>query len=106
GRALEDGAARREAAIEGDEAADRLDRRLARAHDGAVDEAGIAFEPLAQRLARDREAVEVEERLQLAQHGADAAGSEEVLHVELPGRLQVDDDRRRVGELVEALKID
>ena len=37
----------------------------------------------------------MQQRLQLAQHRADAAGGEQILHVMRPGRLQIDDDRRR-----------
>ena len=43
-----------------------------------------AVEPLAERLAGDGQAVEVEQRLQLAQHRGDAAGGVQVLHVVRP----------------------
>ena len=49
----------------------------------------------------------MQQRLQLAHHGADAAGGEEVLHVELVAdRLDGGQHRRGVGELVEALEIE
>ena len=45
--------------------------------------AALVAEALAQRLAGDGEAVEMQQRLQLAQHRADAAGGEQILHVVL-----------------------
>ena len=59
---------------------------------------------LAQRFAGHGQAVEMQQRLQFAQHGADAAGGEQILHVMLAGRLQIDQHRRLIGELVEALE--
>ena len=60
----------------------------------------LGRQALAERLAGDGHAVEVQQRLQLAQHGADAAGGEEVLHVEFGAdRLHGRQHRRRIGEL-------
>ena len=69
-----------------------------------VDPSGGSFQTLAQRRAVDREAIEVQQVLELAQDGADAAGGEEVFHVPLADRLQVDEDRRFVRDLVEPLR--
>ena len=73
GRALEDRAARRQAAEERDEPTDLLIRLRERAHDVAVDPRALRREALPERLARHRRAVEVEHRRQLAQHRAETA---------------------------------
>ena len=57
-----------------------------------------------ERLAGHRQAVEVQQRFQFAQHRADAAGGKQVRHVVRAGRFQVDQDRRLVGERVETLE--
>ena len=63
-------------------------------------------QPLAEGLAGDRQAIEIEERPQLAQYRADAAGSEQILHVMRPGRLQIDQHRRLVADRVEPVEVD
>ena len=96
---------RREVAEQRDQPALRLERLAARRDDRAVDpRRALGREPLAQRLAGHRHAIEVEQRLQLAQQRAHAAGGEEVLHVAVADRLQVDQHRRRVGQLVELIE--
>ena len=76
---------------------------LARLDDGAVDRIGRRTrEPLAQRLAGHRHAGEVEQRRELAQHRVEAAGGEQVLHVAGADRLEVDQNRRRFRQFVEA----
>src|SRR5882724_11049576 len=61
----------------------RLPKRATRPPTGSIDEGVVvAGEALAQGLAGHRQAVEMEQRLQLAQDRADAAGGEEILHVE------------------------
>ena len=78
---------------------------LARRDDRAVDpRVALVREALAQRLAGHRHAVEMEQRLQFAQQDAHAAGCREVLHVAVADRLQVDQHRRGVGELVELVE--
>ena len=84
----------------------RLQRLGQRPDDVAVDRPGRRGQALAQGLAGDRQAIEVQQRLQLAQHRADAAGGEQILHVMRPGRLQIDQDRRRLADLVEPVEID
>ena len=51
-----------------------------------------------------RRRLQMQQRLQLAQHRAEPAGGEQVLHVVRPGRLEVDQHRRPIGQLVEALQ--
>ena len=77
-----------------------------RADDAAVDPAGRLVEALGQRAALDVDGVEVQQRAQLAQHGAHAAGGVEILHVAVADRLEVDQHRRLVGERVEARRAD
>ena len=72
----------------------------------AVDPAGRLVQPLGQGAALDIDRVEVQQRPQFAQQRAHAAGGMEVLHVALADRLQVDQHRRLVGDLVEALERD
>ena len=83
-RALEDRAVRRERAEERDQPAllGKSDRQsgLTTARSTHV---GCLLEPLAQRDPGHRHAVEMQQRLQLAQHGADAARGVEVRHVVL-----------------------
>ena len=74
------------------------------ADDRPIDSFGRRGEPLGQALAGDGEAVEIEHRLQLVQHGAHSACSEEILHVMRAGWLQIDQHRRRIGEFVQALE--
>ena len=74
------------------------------ADDRPIDSFGRRGEPLGQALAGDGEAVEIEQRLQLVQHGAHSACGEEILHVMRTGRLQIDQHRRRIGEFVQALE--
>ena len=105
GRALEDRAPGREIAEQRDQAALRLERLVARRDDGAVDIAGLVRgETLAERVAGDGQAIEMQQRLQLAQQRAHAAGGEEILHVAVADRLEIDQHRRRVGELVELVE--
>ena len=100
--ALEDRAVRRERAGQRHQPADRRDRIVERADHRAVDPAERLLQPLGERAALDVDGVEVQQRLQLAQQRAHAAGGVEVLHVALADRLQVDQHRRLVGDLVEA----
>ena len=65
---------------------------------------GIVRKPLAQRLAGHRHAIEMEQRLELAQQRAHAAGGKKILHVAVADRLEVDQHRRRVRKLVELLQ--
>ena len=103
-RALEDGAARREAAEQRDQAADP--RRSAGRATGppAIDPVRLTLQTCAERLARDRSRLQVQHRLELAQHGAEPAGREQVLHVVRPGRLEIDQHRGLLAQLVEALQ--
>ena len=48
----------------------------------------------------------MEQRLELAQQRAHAAGGEEILHVAVADRLEIDQHRRRVGQLVELIERD
>jgi hypothetical protein len=48
----------------------------------------------------------MEQGRQFAQHRAQAAGGVEVLHIVFAGGLQVDQDRRRVAEFVQAVESD
>ena len=90
--------------LERDQPADRRDRVVERADHRAVDPARRLVEPLGQRAALDVDRVEVQQRPQLAQQRAHAAGGVEVLHVALADRLEVDQHRRLVGERVEPLE--
>ena len=58
------------------------------------------------RLAGDGLRGEVERRAHALEERADAAGGEEVLHVALARRLQVDEHRRLVGEAVEVVEVE
>ena len=57
------------------------------ADDRPIDSFERRCEPLGQMLAGDGEAVEIEQRLQLVQHGAHSARGKKVLHVMRTGRL-------------------
>ena len=107
-RALEDRALGREIAEQRHQAALRFKRLVARRDDGAVDIAVVALggEPLAERAAGDGQAIEMQQRLELAQQRAHAAGGEEVLHVAVADRLEVDQHRRGVGQAVELVERD
>ena len=73
-RALEDGALGREIAEQRDKAALRLERFVTCGDDRAIDvERGIGRKTLAQRLASDRHAIEMEQRLEFAQQRAHSA---------------------------------
>ena len=48
----------------------------------------------------------MQERLQLAQHGTDAAGGVKIRHVVLAGGLEIDEHRRRVRPIVQLMEID
>ena len=48
----------------------------------------------------------MKQRLQLAQQRAHAAGGEEILHVAVADRLEIDQHRRRIRELVELIERD
>src|SRR5262249_13771752 len=65
---------------------------------------GIGRKALAQRLAGHRHAIEMELRLELAQKRAHPAGGEKILHIAVADRLEIDQYRSRVGELVELLE--
>ena len=74
---------------------------------GAIDvRIGICVrrEAFAQRLAGHGEAIEVQDRLELAQQRAHAASSEEILHIAVADGLEVDQHGRRIGELVELIE--
>ena len=105
-RALEDRALGREVAEQRHQPALRLERLVARRDDGAVDVAAVALggKAFAERAAGDGQAVEMQQRLELAQQRAHAAGGEEVLHVAVADRLEVDQHRRGVGEPVELVE--
>ena len=95
----------REIAEERDQPTLRFERLFARSDDGAIDAgSGIVRKPLAQRLAGHRHAIEMQQRLELAQQRAHSAGGKKILHVAVADRLEVDQHRRRVRELVELLE--
>ena len=96
----------RERAVERDEPAHVAHRILDRADHRRIDEGALGQDPVAERLAGDGRGREVEFRAHALQEPADAAGGEEILHVALARRLQVDEDRRLVGEAVEAVKVE
>ena len=101
-RALEDCALGGEIAEQSDEPALRLERLVALRNDRAVDvSAAIGCEAFAQRLPARRYAVEVQQRLELAQQRAHAAGGEKILHIAVADRLEIDQHGRRIGEPVE-----
>ena len=60
GRPLQDGAVRRQAPEQGDKTAIARDRIVLRTHDAAIDVVRVAGEALAQGLARDGEAIEMQ----------------------------------------------
>jgi hypothetical protein len=66
GGAFQDGAVRSHVAEQGHEPAFGRDRFRQRPDDGAIDVRGLAREALAERLAGDGHAIEVEEILQFA----------------------------------------
>ena len=106
-RALEDGALRREVAEQRHQAAGRLERLVGVRDDRAVDVAvGIAFEALAERFAGHRHAVEMQQRLELAQQRAHAAGGVKVFHVAVADRLEIDQHGRRIRQRVEMIERD
>jgi hypothetical protein len=85
----------------------RFVRLVARGDDRAVDVGrSLRRQTLAQRLAGHRHAVEMQKRLELAQERAHAARGKKILHVAVADRLEIDQHRRRVGELVELLERD
>ncbi len=94
----------RERAEQSGEPALFLIRLGERAHDVAVDPRRGLRQAFAERFARHRHAVEMQERLEFAQHGADAAGGEQIRHVMRAGRLEIDQDRRFVGQRVKAFE--
>ena len=79
---------------------------IERFDDGAVDRTVRRGKPFRQGFAGDRHAIEVQQRFQLAQHRADAAGGEQILHVVRAGRFQIDQNRRRLADLVEPAEIE
>ena len=81
------------------------DQRLGERPDhAAIDPVRLALEARTQRLTRHRRRLQVQQRLELAQHRAEPAGREQVLHVVRPGGLEVDQHRRPVAQLIEALQ--
>jgi hypothetical protein len=105
GRALEDRALGGEIAEQRDDAAAWLDRLRARRDDRAVDPVlAVGGEPLPQSLAGHGHAIEMQERLELAQQGAHSAAGKEILHVAVADRLEIDQERGGIGQLVEALQ--
>ena len=74
GGALDNGAVRRQRAEQSRKPALLLIRLAERADDVAIDPRRGLRQPLAERLAGHRHAVEVQQRFEFAQHRADAAG--------------------------------
>src|SRR6266404_3895724 len=89
-------------AEERNEPALRFERLVALRNDRAVDvSGGIACQALAQRLAAHCDAVEMQQRLEFAQQRAHAAGGEEIFHVAVADRLEIDQHGCRIREPVE-----
>ena len=106
GGALENGALGREAAAQRDEAADGRHRIVEGTDHFSVDPTRRLVEPLGERAPFHVDRVEVQQRPQLPQQRPHAAGGMEILHVALADGLQVDQHRRLVRDLVEALQRD
>ena len=104
-RALENGALGSEVSEQGDEPPLWFERLVAAGNNRPVDVTGvIGRKALAQRLAGHRHAIKVEQRLELAQKRAHPAGGEKILHIAVADRLEVDQYRRRIRELIELLE--
>src|ERR1700686_3167443 len=72
-------------------AAERLQRFVGLGDDRAVDVAvGVAFEALAECFAGHGHAVEMQQRLELAQQRAHAARRAKVFHIAVADRLEID----------------
>ena len=84
------------------EAALRLEGLGARADDAAVDPGRGGREALLEALAGDTQAIEMEQPLELREHGSHTAAGEKILHVMLADRLQIDQHRGRIADLVQA----
>ena len=69
-----------------------------------IDPARGFLQPLGERAPLHVDGVEVQQRPQLPQQRAHAAGGMEVLHVALADGLEIDQHGRLVRELVEALQ--
>ena len=104
-RALEDGALGSKISKQGNESSVGFERFVAAGNNRPVDvKGGIGRKALAQRLAGHRHAIEMEQRLELAQKRAHPAGGEKILHITGADRLEIDQYRSRVRELIELLE--
>jgi hypothetical protein len=101
-RDLHHRAVRAEVAPQHHERAALVERARAGADHRLVDDLGRnRVEVLADRLARDRERVEVDQVANLLEHGRQPARVVEVLHQAVACRLEVDEPGGRRAELVE-----
>src|SRR5216683_90575 len=64
----------------------------------------IRCKPIPQGLPGDRQAIQVKKRLELAQKGGHSAGGKEILHITVPDRLEIDEDRGRVREPIDVIE--
>jgi len=105
GRPFEDRALRRKVSEQRHKPALRLERLPAFGNDRAVDPSIVVMrEALAERLTRHRQAIEMEQVLELAHQRAHPAAGEEVFHVAVAHRFEVHKDRRGVRQFIEALQ--
>ncbi len=103
---LDDGAARREIAMQHRHRAFRLDRTLSRANNILARHLLGAGHDIAQARAGDGFGIEVDEVAELLHQFRHAAGMVEMLHVMRARRLEVDQHRHFAAELVEGFEID
>ncbi len=105
-RLLEDGAARGDVAAQHGDAAVLVDGVVERPDHVLRPGLRRGFELLAEGLAGNGHAVEVEQVLDLAQNDLKPAGLVEVVHVAAARRLDVDEHRGLVAHLVEGVEVD
>ena len=105
--ALEDRAVRREVAEQREQTAVRWNGSSTERITARSTKAGGLPQPLARASRRSpSDSRRLQQRLQLVQHGADAAGCVEIFHVVLARRLQVDQHRRRLAERVQVMQVE